>query len=65
MRWEDCVKRDLERVGGEWIIAAEGVRDCLLTGNAVKKKIGKGKTEKRRRLPWPTSPLTDNKRRTT
>ena len=23
MRWEDCVKRDLERVGGEWRTTAE------------------------------------------
>ena len=23
MRWEDCVKRDLERVGGEWRTTAK------------------------------------------
>ena len=30
MRWEDWVKRDVERVGGEWRTTAnvEGVGDC-------------------------------------
>ena len=30
MRWEDCVKRDLERVGGEWRIAAKDRRSWRL-----------------------------------
>ncbi|KAK2191715.1 hypothetical protein NP493_47g03031 [Ridgeia piscesae] len=27
MRWEDCVKRDLERVGGEWRTTAKDKDD--------------------------------------
>ena len=38
MRVEDCVKRGLERVGGEWRITAIGRRSWrLLKENAVRK----------------------------
>ena len=37
-RWEDCVKRDLERVGGEWRTANEKMNRILLTENVVREK---------------------------
>ena len=30
MRWEDCVNRDLERVGGEWRTTAKDSRSWRL-----------------------------------
>ena len=41
MRWEDCVKRDLERVGGEWRTTAEDRSRRLLIENIVREKTKK------------------------
>ena len=38
MQWEDCVKRDLERVGGEWRTTAEDRSWRLLIENVVREK---------------------------
>ena len=39
MRWEDCVKRDLERMGGQRSTTAKDRRSCrLLIENAVREK---------------------------
>ena len=39
MRWEDCVKKDLERVGGEWRTTAKDRRSwSLLIQNEVTEK---------------------------
>ena len=39
MRWEDWVKRDLERVGGEWRTTAKDRRSWrLVTENVVREK---------------------------
>ena len=37
MRWEDCVKRDLERMGGEWRTTAKDRRSWrMVIENAVR-----------------------------
>ena len=39
MRWEDCVKIDLERVGGEWRTTAEDRRSRrLVMENVVREE---------------------------
>ena len=39
MLWEDCVKRDLERVGGEWRSIAKYIRSWrLVKENAVREE---------------------------
>ena len=39
MRWEDCVKRDIESVGGEWRTTAKYRRSWrLVIENAVREK---------------------------
>ena len=36
MRWEDCVKRDLERMGGEWRTTVKGESCKLLIENVMR-----------------------------
>ena len=39
MRWEDCVKRDLGRVGGEWRTTGKDRRSQrLVIGNTVRER---------------------------
>ena len=39
MRWEDCVKRDLERVGDEWSTTAKDIGTWrLLIEDTVREK---------------------------
>ena len=68
MQWESCVKRDLERVGGEWRTTAKDRRSWrLLIENAVSEKRGEeGKDEDNLTVTmvYPTSDDRDSKRRT-
>ena len=49
IRWEDCVKRDLERVGGEWRTTAKDRRSWrLVMENAVRRKRGEERKTKKR-----------------
>ena len=41
MRWEDCIKRDLERVGGKWRTTEKDRRSWrMLIKDAVREKCG-------------------------
>ena len=44
MRWEDCVKGDLERVGGEWRTTGKDRSWRLLIEDIVRKEKMKKKT---------------------
>ena len=58
MRWEDRVKRGLERVGEEWRTKAKNRRSWRpLIENVVRAKSGK-KIRKTRTVTVATSPLT-------
>ena len=51
MRWEDCVKRDLERVKSEWRTTAKYRSRTLLIQNAVREKVErKMKESKKERM---------------
>ena len=69
MRWEDCVKRDLESVGGEWRTTAKDRRILrMLIKNSVRERLGEAREYEEKMTVTVTS-LTaddrDNKRRTT
>jgi len=40
MRWEDCVKKETERLGGEWRTTAKYRSWRLLIHNVVREKRG-------------------------
>ena len=45
MRWEDCVKRDLERVGGEWRTTAKQLELETVDRERSERKTRKEKTK--------------------
>ena len=67
MRWEDCVKRELERVGGKWRATAIDRSWRLMIANAVRERLRKERKDKRN-MSVTMANLTpndrDNKRRT-
>jgi len=69
MRWKECVRRDLERAGGEWRTTAKYRRRCkLLTENTARQKWGE-KRKVEEKITATMGNITpddrDNKRRTT
>jgi len=68
MLWEDCFKRDLERLGGEWKTTAKDRSWRLLTENAVRAKwVEERKAEGKMTVTMANLTPDDraNKRRTT
>ena len=54
IRWEDCVKRDLERVGGEWRTAA---KDRVGDVDREHRERSEERKEKNLMVTMATSPL--------
>ena len=68
MRWEDCVKRDLERVGGEWRTTAKQKKEFeTVDRERNERKVRKEKTTKNTTVTVAnfTPDDRDAKRRTT
>ena len=49
MRWEDCAKRDLERVGGEWRTTAKRYKELeTVDRECSERKVRREKKTKKR-----------------
>ena len=66
MRWEDCVKRGLERVGGEWrTTAKDGIKRQQMETvdrECSERKVRKEKAKKNMTVTMATSPPGDRNR---